>query len=123
MVMTVGEMQSLRCGVLGCLLPQDVNEKIIRELREEIEVLRQQLQRVQAQTGGDAPPEKVMEMEEMIANLQRAKENVRYIHADINDFARRRYRLLAVVTCRHGRRRSGCRDCTRRSALETSRTR
>jgi hypothetical protein len=54
-----------------------VNEKIIRELREEIETLRLQLSRLQTNTGGgELPQEKIAEMEEMIANLQRAKENV-----------------------------------------------
>ncbi len=55
-----------------------MNEKIIRELREEIETLRLQLSRLQTTTtGGEIPQEKIAEMEEMIANLQRAKENVR----------------------------------------------
>lgn len=45
-------------------------------MREEIEVLREALARAQS-GGGGVSDDKVAEMEEMIANLERAKQSVR----------------------------------------------
>ncbi|CAK4722226.1 hypothetical protein LEN26_019951 [Aphanomyces euteiches] len=52
---------------------EDVNEKMIRELREEIERLRQMVQG-NALQAPQANPEALHEMDEMIANLERAKQ-------------------------------------------------
>jgi hypothetical protein len=64
---------------------QDVNEKLIRELREEIERLRVM---VQGQQSGIQVPGSTAEtpgmsdqMEEMIANLERAKQGVSFVIA------------------------------------------
>ncbi|CEG42212.1 kinesin-like protein [Plasmopara halstedii] len=51
---------------------EDVNEKIIRELREEIEMLRQMVARPMSASSGN--PEMMGQMEEKIANLERAKQ-------------------------------------------------
>jgi hypothetical protein len=51
---------------------EDVNEKIIRELREEIEKLRQMVARPTSASSGN--PEMMGQMEETIANLERAKQ-------------------------------------------------
>ncbi|KAF0718339.1 Aste57867_1758 [Aphanomyces stellatus] len=55
------------------MVTQDVNEKMIRELREEIERLRQMVQGT-TQQAPQANPEALREMDEMIANLERAKQ-------------------------------------------------
>ncbi|KAE9254693.1 hypothetical protein PF004_g899 [Phytophthora fragariae] len=51
---------------------EDINEKIIRELREEIEKLRQMVARPMSASSGN--PEMMGQMEETIANLERAKQ-------------------------------------------------
>ncbi|RLN67197.1 hypothetical protein BBJ29_006239 [Phytophthora kernoviae] len=51
---------------------EDINEKIIRELREEIEKLRQMVARPTSASTGN--PEMMGQMEETIANLERAKQ-------------------------------------------------
>ncbi|KAG7391931.1 putative ATP-dependent RNA helicase ddx49 [Phytophthora pseudosyringae] len=51
---------------------EDINEKIIRELREEIEMLRQMVARPTSASSGN--PEMMGQMEETIANLERAKQ-------------------------------------------------
>ncbi|KAF1786543.1 Kinesin-like protein [Phytophthora cactorum] len=51
---------------------EDINEKIIRELREEIEKLRQMVARPTSASSGN--PEMMGQMEETIANLERAKQ-------------------------------------------------
>lgn len=51
---------------------EDVNEKIIRELREEIEKLRQMVTRPTSASSGN--PDMINQMEETIANLERAKQ-------------------------------------------------
>ncbi|GMF24755.1 unnamed protein product [Phytophthora fragariaefolia] len=51
---------------------EDINEKIIRELREEIEKLRQMVARPASASSGN--PEMMGQMEETIANLERAKQ-------------------------------------------------
>ena len=55
---------------------QDVSQRLIRELREEIETLREQLAKAKTGQAGEMPSEKVAEMEEMISNLERAKQGV-----------------------------------------------
>ena len=58
---------------------EDVNEKMIRELREEIERLREMVQSGKSMpaTGeGAMSSEKTKEMEEMLANLEQAKQQV-----------------------------------------------
>ncbi|ETV74982.1 hypothetical protein H257_10587 [Aphanomyces astaci] len=54
---------------------EDVNEKMIRELREEIERLRQMVQGGTLHQAHSQPnPEALRDMDEMIANLERAKQ-------------------------------------------------
>lgn len=74
----------------ACDWHQDVNEKIIRELRTEIEQLRAQLEKMKAQDGGAAGAgadgagpmteeerAKMKELEDMVSNLETAKHSVR----------------------------------------------
>lgn len=69
---------------------QDVNEKIIRELRTEIEELRAQLEKMKAQDAGGAGAQedgkepmteeeraKMKKLEDMVSNLETAKHSVR----------------------------------------------
>ncbi|RHY24617.1 hypothetical protein DYB32_008775, partial [Aphanomyces invadans] len=60
---------------------EDVNEKMIRELREEIERLRQMVQGSGAISHTHAQPssEALHDMDEMIANLERAKQQVHHV--------------------------------------------
>uniref|UniRef100_K3X6A3 Kinesin-like protein n=1 Tax=Globisporangium ultimum (strain ATCC 200006 / CBS 805.95 / DAOM BR144) TaxID=431595 RepID=K3X6A3_GLOUD len=53
---------------------EDVNEKIIRELREEIERLRQMVRPSSSQGQSASSSEMTVQMEETIANLERAKQ-------------------------------------------------
>jgi len=88
---------------------EDVNEQLIRQLREEIEALRKALEA--AKTGGPAVEGPTVsdadraKMEEMIANLERAKQQSWCVVAALHQ------RVVAMVACLR------VRQCARVAAL------